>query len=507
MAMIKHSIPIPLLLLLGASAGALAQQAGTDAPETEEPVDATVAESAERSNEFLNEDQLVPVADDSIEEYTTEADEYAIPEMSEEVRLLAEVDLCKQLMSDNVLDEADTVAKRVVELAIDIHGPQSNEFAKALTNLAIVQFRTEQFDASIQNFESAIEIIEDNEDRLNAQLINPLKGLGSAQLEYGRPDLASRTFQRAVHVTHVNEGPHNLDQIDLLESIAETFVRMGDLDAAKEAQYTIYALNIRKHELDTPALVPSLLRRAEWQHRAGFIFDERATYRRAIRIIEVNKGKDSLELVEPLIMLGRSYFYADSSGQSTLADSSMSSGEIYFRRAARIAAESPDSDWQIVAQSSLALGDFYMYSNNPQRARQVYADTWALLSEDEERLPVRREQLERVVTLRENKLPLYVSSDEASTAESREEAMLQGSVSFSYTVSTRGRAGDLELTDARPADFDRMINNVQREIRRRIYRPRMLDGAVVDTPGQELEHRYYYRQSDLDAARAASGES
>jgi tetratricopeptide (TPR) repeat protein len=162
------------------------------------------------------EEQIVPVADEGIEENS----DYSVPEATPEDELVANFELFKQLMKDNVFDEADTVAKRVVELALRLKGPQSSEFAKALTNLAIVQFQTEQYTAAQQNFESAIEIIEDNEDRLNVQLVNPLKGLGAAQLESGRPDLASRTFQRAVHVTHVNEGPHNLDQIDLLESIA-----------------------------------------------------------------------------------------------------------------------------------------------------------------------------------------------------------------------------------------------------------------------------------------------
>ena len=447
-----------------------------------------------------DEEQIVPVAEEGIDE----GSDYSVPEVTPEDELAVEFELFKQLMMENVFDEADTVAKRVVELALRTYGPQSNEFAKALTNLAIVQSETEQFDAAQQNFESAIEIIEDSEDRLNAQLVNPLTGLGRAQLESGRPDLATKTYQRAVHVTHVNEGPHNLDQLGLLESIAETHVRMGDLESAKEAQDTIYAINVREYELDTPELVPSLLRRAQWQHKAGFIFDERATYRRAIRIIEEHSGRDSLDLVEPLILLGRSYFYLDASGQVSFHDSSMSSGEIYFRRAARIAEEHPDTNWQVVVQAQLALGDYYLYNNNPQRGRQVYADAWNLLSEHEDGLAVRRIQLEQVVPLKQNKLPLYVSSDEDQKApDDQDNPLLQGSISISYSVSTRGRAAKLRMIEAQPPEFERMIGLVQREVRRRIYRPRLEDGEVVETPDLILVHKYFYRQSDLDAARAA----
>ena len=480
-------IPVITLLLLGLSA-VNAQQ--------EEPV---TADDEAAPADFIQKGQIVPVAEEDIDEGS---DDYAVPQDSENDLLEAEFEVFKELMSENVYDEADTVAKRVVELAIQTHGPQSNQFAKALTNLAIVQFHTEQYDASVQNFEAAIEIIEDNEDRLNAQLINPLKGLGAAQLENGRPDLATQTFQRAVHVTHVNEGPHNLDQLELLESIAETYVRMGDMDAAKDAQDTIYAINIREHRLDSPALVPSLMRRAQWQHRAGFIFDERATYRRAIRIIEEHEGKDSVNLVEPLILLGRSYFYLDTSGQVSFHDSSMASGEIYFRRATRIASESTDSNWQVVAQAGLALGDYYIYKNNSNRARQAYVETWQLLSQSEDSLRVRRQQLERIVPLKEEELPRYVSSDTRTSGDDRTDPLLQGSVSVSYEVSTRGRAEDVELIEAKPPGFERMVNTVQREVRRRIFRPRLEDGEVVSTPDQVLVHKFFYRQSDLDAQRA-----
>jgi tetratricopeptide (TPR) repeat protein len=492
MMMLNYSKILALFLLLAGSAALRAQEVETEIPDTES--------QDELPDDFVQKGQIVPVAEEGIDE----GEEYTVPEATTEDQLASEFALFKQLMNDNVYDEADTVAKRVVELAIRTNGPRSNEFAKALTNLAIVQFQTEQFTAAQQNFEAAIEIIEDNEDRLNAQLVNPLKGLGASQLESGRPDLATKTFRRAVHVTHVNEGPHNLDQVELLESIAETFVRMGDVDQAKDAQDTIFALNIHAYELDTPELVPSLLRRAEWQHRSGFIYDERASLRRAIRIIEEHSGKGSLDLVEPLIRLGRSYFYLDSSGAQFSRDSGLSSGEIYFRRAARIASEHPETNWQVVTQATLALGDYYMYNNNPQRGRQAYSDVWEFLSEDDSRLEVRREQLESVVPLKQNKLPLYVSNAEEDSELEGEQPLLQGSISISYRVTTKGRASDIKLIEAQPPEFTKMLSNMHREVRRRIYRPRLEDGAVVSTPDLILVHEFFYRQSDLDAARAAA---
>lgn len=425
-----------------------------------------------------------------------------VPVQTDDEALLREFKRYKQYMNDGVLDEAESVAKRVVELAIRTKGPKSSESAKALTNLAIVQYQSDQFDPAQQNFQAAIEIIEDIEDRLNAQLVNPLKGLAAAQLEAGRPDLASDTYGRAVHVTHVNEGPHNLEQLILLESLAETNLRLGEIDQAREIQETIYALNARHYEFDSLELVPSLMRRAAWQHRAGLVYDSRATYRRAMRIIEKQTSKQDIRLVGPLILLGKSFFFVDLSGTSTYGGSSFASGEIYFKRAVRIAKESPDSTWRIVARANLALGDYYMFDNNPQRGRAVYKGVWELLSEEEERLDFRREELEQVVTLRQRSLPKYLPDSGPEDEQRSNNTILQGTVRMSYDVSTRGRAADVILVEAEPPEFTSMQKFVQREIRRRIFRPRLEDSEVVASPDQVLVHTYFYRQSDLDALRS-----
>jgi hypothetical protein len=134
----------------------------------------------------------------------------------------------------------------------------------------------------------------------------------------------------------------------------------------------------------------------------------------------------------------------------------------------------------------------------------VYVDAWNLLSEQEDGLDVRRIQLEQIVPLKQNQLPLYISSGEDKEApDEKENPLLQGSVSINYTVSTRGRATNLKMIEAQPPEFERMISLVQREVRRRIYRPRLEGGEVVETPDLILVHKYFYRQSDLDAARAA----
>jgi len=421
--------------------------------------------------------------------------------------LNAEYNRYKMLMASGAYDEADSVAKRVIELAIRLKGPRSSETAKALTNLAIVQHHIKQYDAAQQNFQSAVEIIEDVEDRLNSQLVNPLRGLAVSQLESGRPDLASTTFNRAVHVTHVNDGPHNLGQVELLESLAEVNVRLSLFDEARDIQETIFALNSRHHEGDSLGLIPSMIRRARWQHRVGFIYDEQTTYRNVIRIIEANIGKDALQLVEPLILLGRSYIYLDKSGQQPVRAITASDGEMHFKRAVRIANEHPDANWEIVTVASLALGDHFMQMGSPQRANQIYRESWDLLSEDEARLETRRKELEKNVVLKMQQLPEHIENAQSETAANGEDPVLRGKVSLLYNVSVRGRASEVRLLEAEPPEFLDMQKIVQRELRRRLYRPRYFEANPVASPDQIIEHTFYYHQSDLDALRDESSDS
>ena len=448
-------------------------------------------------------DQVVPVAEDDATEEEQPVGPPPQSVISPKAELLQQFETYKRLMSEGIYDEADTVAKRIVRLAIELTGSRSSETAKALTNLGIVQHRNKQFDAAQQNFASAIDIIEEIEDRLNGRLINPLKGLGAAQLEAGRPDLAKQTFDRAVHITHVNDGPHNMGQIDILESLAETSVRLGSVEEAREMHDKIYRLHQRRYEDDQLALIPSLMRRAEWQHRAGYIMDEQATYRRTIRIIEGNADKKDIRLIDPLTRLGESYFFTDLHGEQGQHHNPVT-GEIYFKRALRIAESHPESNWAIAAGSKIALGDYYMIQGMHLRAQRLYEQIWEYLSSDEPRLTFRDQTFSEAMPLDNRRLPEFAGDAGPGTLDGVDAEFAQGSITVSYSVTHRGRVIEVEAVEVYPPEFVDMERIVLRELRARRYRPRYEEATPVDSTDQVLTHMFYYKQSDLDERREAA---
>lgn len=464
----------------------------------EMPDDATADDQSAVLPPTEESDPDVMLEDDA---ESMEADDSGDPDLDSAIdaqqQLIEDFERYKNLLSNGMMAEADVVAKRIVELSIRENGFESSDTAKALTNLAIVQHRNEDYETAQQNYIAAIGIIERVEDRLNADLVNPLRGLGAAQLASGRPDMALESFGRARHVSHVNEGPHNLDQVAIIESLAEIYIYIGEYETAYALQDRVYELYARKYSVNSDDIIPALYKRAEWQHRVHMYGRERDSYRRIIKIIEENHGKHELELIRPLTRLAKAYLYVGDYDREFSRENTLTTGEIFVKRAKRIAEEHPESNWQIKENTYLQLADFYIYSGKPGKAQRTYVETWDLLSEDDERLINRYNHLETLVLLQGIYPPKYYGLNEDSDPVGDEEQFEQGKIVTKFIVDTRGRAKDFQIIESYPAGIEEMEKDLLREMRRLIYRPRLEERMVVETDNLTYTHEFFYREADL----------
>lgn len=406
------------------------------------------------------------------------------------------------LLRDGTLDEAENVAKQRVETTIRESGPRSIDTAFALTGLGTVQVRTDQYDAAEQNFQSAIEIIGEVENRLHELVIDPLRGLGQTYLESGRPDLAARTFSAAIHIMRVNSGPHNIGQIELLESLAESQLRAGKDQAARDTQDQIHAITARYYRDDRLAMVTPLMRRGDWLFQTKSFHEARDTYRQVVRIIESERGKKDLSLIEPLIKLGSTYLYVDTTGAQPLAGTPTATGESYYKRAVRIAESAPATDWARLAKTRVALGDFNTISGDYNSARSSYLEAWDMVSEDPSRYELRAKLFGDAFPLTK----MWIPSQSVRSSDVRglgdDDELLQGSVTATYIINDRGRITKLRIDDLDPPEFTEMADHVTRKLRNRRFRPRLDETGPVGTPPRVFTHRFQYRQAELDALRA-----
>jgi hypothetical protein len=116
-------------------------------------------------------------------------------------------------------------------------------------------------------------------------------------------------------------------------------------------------------------------------------------------------------------------------------------------------------------------------------------------------LEERRAQLESNFPIIQQRLPKYVSSEES---EDDDNTLHQGRIAVTYNISVRGRVANLKMIEAEPPEFTNMQRHVQRELRRRVFRPLLADGQPVESAEQTLVHNFFYRQADLNALRAAA---
>ncbi|MEO0614840.1 MAG: tetratricopeptide repeat protein, partial [Pseudomonadota bacterium] len=129
------------------------------------------------------------------------------------------------------------LAKEIVALTAEAYGEDHDNLARALTNLAIVQAENTEYAAAIENYRAAIVSRERVDGTLvDGELINPLRGLASAFMALNEIDAAIPVYERAIHITHVNEGPNNLDQVQIIDALSRAYFFQGDLDTASDMQ-------------------------------------------------------------------------------------------------------------------------------------------------------------------------------------------------------------------------------------------------------------------------------
>jgi tetratricopeptide (TPR) repeat protein len=174
---------------------------------------------------------------------------------SPEDAILRMFSLYMEARSTGMLDEAEVLAKQIVEMSITSYGVQSKRTARALTDLGELQASHGDYTAAMLNLARAIEIIENLEDYLSMDLMNPVKTMADVQMQVGATDLAAGNWNRALHISHVNLGPHNADQIETLLALGRLYESAGMTKEANRIRKRIRYLEERKFESMGSALL------------------------------------------------------------------------------------------------------------------------------------------------------------------------------------------------------------------------------------------------------------
>lgn len=403
-----------------------------------------------------------------------------------------------EAVSIGELDEAAALAKRVMELSIIINGRHSVHSANALTNLAMVQHKKEEYDIARINYLAAIQTIERVEGALSLDLIRALHRLGETELALGEFDKAKESFRRAVDIGHVTKGPQNIDQIESLEAIAEIQIMSGNYNAALDTQQSIYSYRAREYGHESEEFLPAMEHFAKWMHRLRLYNKERNTYLRMVKIQETHQGKDEISLIPTLITVGASFHQRGflPNDDRNIARLAGAGPDYYMRRAMRIATEHPDSDWRLRSTTALSVGDYYTRSHRIARAGFIYDEAWQEMSETPDGLRMRDEEFQWPILLEDRRLPEYYEDQYPLYEPESPEGFEHGSITAKFDVTQSGKTVNVKLIETQPPGHTRIEKWLVDTMKYVMHRPRIEDGEQVDTRDIIFVYEYFYRNSD-----------
>ncbi len=128
-----------------------------------------------------------------------------------------------------------------------------------------IEARLLQLEGSINQYEAAIQMLEEEggvyEERLTQELIS----LGSLYRQAGDFATAIEILNRAWHITRVNFGLYSLDQAPVLEQLIETLLQDGDFGTVDTLQQYLFQLYQKSYSLNDMEILPAIESMARWQ--------------------------------------------------------------------------------------------------------------------------------------------------------------------------------------------------------------------------------------------------
>lgn len=359
--------------------------------------------------------------------------------------------------------EAAESAKQLVGQVV-ANGADEIAYADALQKLAKAQQMMGELPAAIENYRSAIGYIESASDMLAYPLVAPLVGLADTleqNFEYG---LAVQTYERAAHVSQVNEGPMNLAQGEILTALVDLYTDQELLDEAVGLQ--AYQLRIYRRSLEEtdPRVLQAWRRNGELLGLLGEHHEAQELYVFAADIIRVADGHDSLAQIALLNDLSESYLLHAKTDQFTRIE--MARAEL--ERVVSIIESNADATTRQRADAYLRMGDLMQRYGERNSALYNYRLAWNQVVEDD---LMQREMFSEPMALN---LP---RQDVAADVLTTESGIVE--VRVAYDVNHRGHVENVRVQNDPPTEI--AAKRALTITRKLVFRPRFEAGDPAYT--------------------------
>jgi tetratricopeptide (TPR) repeat protein len=359
--------------------------------------------------------------------------------------------------------EAAESAKLLVS-EILASGADDLVYADALQKLADAQKMMGDLDAAIENYRSAVGRIESAADMLSRGLIEPLAGLADALAQKQQYAPALKTYERAAHISHVNEGPMNLQQSEILTALIDLYAEQEMFKEAVGMQ--AYQLRIYRRAMaeTDPRVIGAWRRNGELLGLSGEHQQAQELYTFAADIIRVADGQNSLAQIDLLNDLSESYLNFGQAGLFTRIE--MARAEL--ERVVLITESNADASLQQRVDAYVRMGDFMQRYGEWKSALRNYRLAWMQMTDDE--LMISKTFAE----------PVILNPPEEVMADYLQQyAALVVDISVAFDVNRRGEAENVIVQGDPSTDI--AAKRALALTRKLVFRPKFEAGEPVHT--------------------------
>ncbi len=376
------------------------------------------------------------------------------------------------------------------------------------------EIQAKEYKPAISDLNKRITTIEHMGDGYDPRLVRPLTLLGDAEAGLGQYQSALQEYERAVHLSRVNQGLNNPEQVEIVYREADTWKALGDYQQANDREeYAYYVLN-QIHAPDDEKLLPGIYHLAEWYESTSNVFAARALYEQAVDIIDAHHKLDTPDAIPALEGLATSYrlerfppYYltesqplANESVRAGVAQpitvNNFSEGEGALQRIVRIRQANQGDDPIALAKAELELADWYTLFDKRSRADALYAEAWKLMKGVE--------GFDVVGYFSEPRLLYFPApSNPSPPPPDKRGERSTGYVEVAFDITDDGYVRDLNTVASEPEGL--MDFRVRKSLRLARYRPVLVDGVPVAKEAHTYRHEFpYYTELEGDPQTASA---
>ncbi|MCW8196132.1 hypothetical protein F6455_15170 [Proteobacteria bacterium 005FR1] len=377
------------------------------------------------------------------------------------------------------------------------------------------------------DYRDAIARLESEQGAWGLGLAEHLAGLGQTYQTRGQHRDAIKIFDRAIHVSRINNGLYDLSQVPIIEKMVESLKARGRWEEVHERHQYLFWLHKRNFGADDPRMLPVIDRLGKWyindyalnpeRRMMDQLVDAHNLFQYAVNIISGTYGENDLRLIEPLRGLVMSnWFFANYRGEggttpmersqltrelgvdqvNFLTDphsdnrltqylrNNYADGKRAIEQMVAIYSVSPDATAGAAARAKVELADWEQLFDRRRNAADLYRQAYLELKTDEGTRAQVDKLFSHPVALPELE---FVESDLEQPASVRgatdnETIEAVSYVLVSYDVNRFGDAQNIQVLESSSEDDTRRAQ-VKRSLETTRFRPRLVDGEPVDTQG------------------------